>query len=401
MNITLVGIGMGAPQTMTLEARAALVRAEAVIGAERLLADLPDEVAGEKIALALPEKVAAAIESHPDWRDVCVVLSGDVGFYSGARRLLDLLRDREPRLVPGLATPQYFAARLRRPWQDFRLVSAHGVHCDVLAEVLNHRSVFFLTGGDTGPSDIVAVLCDAGLGDARVTVGENLSSPAERITASTAEAMRGQMFFPLSVVLVENDRTFARDSASAGIPDGEFLRGAAPMTKREVRALALSLLGLRRNDIVYDIGAGTGSVAVECALLARRGRVYAIERNLAALELLAANREKFGVYNLCSVQGTAPEALDNLPPPQAVFIGGSGGRLRDIFAAVLRKNPAARLVVSAITLETLAAARDGLRELDVPDVQVVQLAASRIAVRGGYHMLEAQNPVFLVSGGCP
>lgn len=399
MGITLVGIGMGGARTMTLEAREALVRADVVIGAERLLAHLPEGVAAEKIALTLPEKVAAAIADHPEWREVCVVLSGDVGFYSGAKRLLALLHDRSPRLVPGISAVQYFAARLRRPWQDFRLVSAHGVHCDVLAEVLNHRAVFFLTGGETAPSDIVAVLCDAGLHEAKVTVGENLSYSDECVTSSTAGELAGRVFAPLSVVLVENDKTFVRESVSAGVPDAEFIRGAAPMTKREVRALALSLLCLRADDIVYDVGAGTGSVAVECALLARRGRVYAVESDAGAFELLCANREKFGVYNVCPVSGTAPEALEALPPPQVAFVGGSKGNLRGILEAIVRKNSAVRLVVSAITLETLAAAQEFMRELAVPNIDVVQLAASRAVARGGYHMLEAQNPVFLVSGG--
>lgn len=400
MNIALIGAGMDAARTLTLEAWEMLRRADAIIGAERLVAGLPADIAAKKICQALPEKIAAIISEHQEWRTVCIILSGDVGFYSGAKQLLELLRDYEPRLIPGISTPQYFAAKLRRPWQDFHLVSAHGISCDVVAESLNHPAVLFLTGGATTPSTIVAALCEASLHQARVTVAESLSSSGERITVGTAGELSGERdFAALSVVLVENQKTFARDIVSAGIADNEFIRGAVPMTKREVRTIALSLLALRPDDTAYDIGAGTGSVAVEMALLARRGTVYAVEANESALELIDDNREKFGVFNLRPIAGTAPEALDKLPPPRAVFIGGSKGKLRDIMAAVLEKNSHARLVSSAITLETLSSAMAAMRELDVANVEVVQVAVSRTATKGGYHMLEALNPVFLVSGG--
>jgi precorrin-6Y C5,15-methyltransferase (decarboxylating) len=403
MNITLVGAGMGTRRTLTREALDALLAADAVIGSARLLAGLPEDVRAEKIPEALPGKIVELLADNTRWRSVCVVLSGDAGFHSGAKRLLELLRGTAAAdavaVLPGISSPQYFAARLRRPWQDFRLASAHGADCDILAEALNSPAVFFLTGGKMTPATIAETLCAAGLCDARVTVGENLSSPDERITAGTAAELRNAHFAPLSVALVENAKTFARETVSAGLPDSEFVRGNVPMTKREVRALALSLLELRPRDIVYDVGAGTGSMAVEAALLARRGRVYAFERDSEACGLLAANREKFGVYNMIPVPGSTPETLAPAPPPDAAFVGGSGGELPAILKTIVGKNPLCRIVVSAVTLETLSSAMESMRALSVRDVEVSQIAASRAVVRGGYHMLEARNPVFLVSGG--
>lgn len=400
MNITLVGVGMGGRGTLTLEALEALRGAEVIVGARRLLAGIPDDIPARRIDEALPERIAEAVREHPEWRPVAVVLSGDVGFYSGAARILELLGDYEPRLLPGISTPQYFAARLRRPWQDFRLVSAHGVPCDVLAEALNHPAVFFLTGGRETPATIAAALREAGLGRAAMTVGENLGADDERIASGTADEVADMAFRPLSVALVENRETFSREARSGGIPDAEFVRGDSPMTKREVRAAALSFLAVKPRDILYDVGAGTGSVAVEMALTARRGRVFAIESNPAALALLQENRRKFGVYNLNAVSGTAPEAIRPLPPPDAVFVGGSKGRLDAIARAAFAKNPRARLVVSAVTIETLTAAVAALESLAHGDVAVTQIAAARTVRRGGYHMLEAQNPIFLVCGGC-
>ena len=189
MNIALVGVGMGTPAAMTVEARDAIAAADAVIGSERLLTGLSGLWSDRKIitlALAHPEAIANAVGARPEWRSMCVLLSGDVGFHSGAKRLVELLSGHELRLVPGVSAPQYFAARLRRPWQDFRLVSAHGVACDIVAEALNHPAVLFLTGGAATPRRIAMTLCDAGLGEAAMTVGENLSGPDERITNADA-----------------------------------------------------------------------------------------------------------------------------------------------------------------------------------------------------------------------
>lgn len=399
MKVFLVGMGMGRLDGLSGRAREALAGTDAIIGAERLLQALPPEASGERVSLVLPEQVAECICSRPEWQSACVALSGDPGFYSGARKLVELLRDHETEVLCGATTQQYFAALLKRPWQDFRLVSAHGVRSDVVAEVLNHPCVFFLIGGDFGAASIVRELCEAGLGEARVTVGENLSYPDERIVAGKAGDLCDARFGPLAVALVENSMTFSRPAGPAGIADGEFLRGVVPMTKREVRAVALSLMDLRPDSIVYDVGAGTGSVAVETALQARRGRVFAIECQQDACGLVTANKERFGAYNLRLVQGRAPEALTPLPPPDAAYIGGSRGGLEDIIAVLVGKNSAVRIVVGAVTLETLARAGEALRNHGVANIETVQVAVTRTRSAGNHTLFDAQNPVFLISGG--
>lgn len=402
MKISLVGAGMGGSGGMTLEARAALEQADAVLGAERLVNALDGvcRVSAKKIIEALPENIARRIGDHPEWSRAAVVLSGDVGFHSGARRLLDLLdRRHDVELLCGISSPQHLAARLRRPWQNFRLVSAHGVSCDIVAETLNHPEVFFLTGGAIGAADIVNELCAAGLDDALVTVGENLSSPEENIISGKAGELAGRAFAPLAVALVENRRTFARAARCGGIEDACFIRGKTPMTKREARAVALSLIAPEESAVLYDIGAGTGSVAVEMALAARRGRVFAVERDDEACDLTRRNREAFGAFNMTLVRGTAPDALDRLPAPDAAFIGGSGGRIREIVAALIRKNPAVRIVASAVTVETLSRALDALRECGVLGIDATQIAVTRTVERGASRMFDALNPVFLISGG--
>ena len=168
------------------------------------------------------------------------------------------------------------------------------------------------------------------------------------------------------------------------------------MTKQEVRAAILAKLAVRPEDTVWDVGAGTGSVSVELALAARQGRAYAVEYRDEACALIEENRARFGAWNLRLVRGTAPEALADLPAPDAVFIGGSEGRLAGIVDAALAKNPRARLCVSAIALETLSAALDVFNSHGL-EAEVTQLAVSRARPGARLHLLLANNPVFLVT----
>ena len=367
MKITLIGTGCG-PGDLTRDALTAIAEAQLVIGARRLLDALRSEIAPscETIAAALPEEIARTLSESACER-ACVLLSGDSGFYSAARRLLPLLGGEDLRVLPGISSVQALAARLGRPWQEWELVSAHGVD---------------------------AKLRDAGLGALPVTTGEDLGTERERIRTGTAAAFADTAFSSLSVLLAEAAPRFR--CRAPGLPDGSFLRcEGVPMTKQEVRAAALSKLAVGPEDLCWDIGAGTGSVSVELALQART--VWAVERDEEALRLAAKNREKFGAWNLRLVRGDAPEALIVFPKPDAVFVGGSGGRLSEILQAVHRANPAARVCVAAVALESLQTACAALFELGYA-IDVTQLAVSRSREVGSLHMMLAQNPVYLITG---
>lgn len=397
MKVTLVSLGGGTPGTLTAEAAAALERAACILGAKRLLEDLPEGCTRNRVAAVRPEALLEAILEQEG--DCAAVYSGDAGFYSGARGLLPLLRQRgiPARVLPGISSVQLMSARLGRPWQDWTLVSAHGVACSVVRAVTRGRPALFLTGGALGPAEICARLTEAGLGGLAVTVGENLSYPEEKITAGTAEALAGRTFAPLSVLLAEAAPRMPR--RCAGFPDGAFLRGGVPMTKQEVRAAALAKLAVRPEDVLWDVGAGTGSVSVELALAAEEGAVYAVECGEEACGLIRANRERFCAWNLRLAEGRAPEALADLPAPDGVFIGGTKGGMDGILDLVLAKNPEARICISAIALETLSAACQGLARHGI-EARVTQIAVSRSRPAGGLHLLTAGNPIFLITGNC-
>ena len=396
MKITLVGMGSGTPGSLTMQGLNALREAELIIGARRLLESLPDGCTGNRAPLYRIEEICALLRTT-EAAHVAVAYSGDTGFYSGASALCRALDAAGlPYMVcPGLSSVQLLAAALGRPWQDWTLVSAHGCACDPVSACMNHKTVFFLTGGAETPATLCAALTAAGLGDAHALVGENLGTPDEKIHFGTAQELAGQAFASLSVLLVEH--AVHPERRTPGLPDEAFIRGEVPMTKQEVRAAALAKLAVRPADTLWDVGAGTGSVSVELALAAPQGHVYAVECEPDACALIRRNREKFAAWNLSLIEGRAPAALDALPAPDAVFIGGTKGSMAAVVDTVLAKNANARICIAAIALESLSAAIAALTAHGL-SAEVTQLAVSRTRPAGRLHLLTANNPIFLITG---
>ena len=404
--VTIIGAGPGNPDLLSRAALDAIDIADVVIGAHRALAgiDVPPDVV--RCELVKTADIVAALIDAASWQRAVVVMTGDVGLFSGARRLVEALSGDaqvDVRVIPGISSASYLAARLARPWQDWRFASAHGVACDIVAEAERAGELFLATSGGEDPSRLSGELVQAGFGDARVTVAERLSYPDERITCATASEIAGQTFDDLNVMLIE----FAGGAgspagsrwpyASSGIPDELFIRGDVPMTKQEVRAVALAKLRLTATDTVWDVGAGTGSVSIEAALVARAGSVWAVERNAAGVRLIRENADAFGCGNVHAVLGVAPEALANLPVPDAVFVGGSAGELPSIVEAALEKNSQVRLCVPCVTVETLTEACALLSGSRFKGFEACQVSAARAEAVGSHHLMKAQNPVFLVS----
>ena len=396
MKITLIGMGSGCPESLTVQGYAALREADLILGARRLLSALPAGCTENRAAAYLPDEILELLHAS-GCENAALLYSGDTGFYSGASALVERLQAQgyQPVVLPGLSSVQMLSAALGRPWQDWKLISAHGRACDPVAECMEGRPTFFLTGGSESPATLCAQLAAEGFGDVQAVVGQCLGTPEEKIFRGSVKELAAGRFNSLSVLLVEAAEVLPR--RAPGLPDEAFERGDVPMTKQEVRAAVLAKLAVRPEDILWDVGAGTGSVSVELALAAPRGRVYAVECRPEGCALIKANREKFRTRNLVLVEGLAPAALSDLPAPDAVFIGGSKGSLAAIVDAALDKNPDARICVSAIALESLSAAVAALTAKG-RTVQVSQIAVSRARAVGGLHLMMAQNPIYLITG---
>ena len=391
--VCIVGIGPGDRGGLTLRAHQALAEADCVIGAKRMLEATAEPGQATHAAIA-PEDIRDFILSHREYRRFAVVMSGDVGFFSGTKNLLPLLQGCETELLPGISSLVYLCARLGESYEDVLPVTLHGRDNSILLPLSRGRRVFVLVGGENGMGRLCRTLTQAGLGHTRVSAGENLSYPNEKITTGTAETLQSGNFDSLCAALLHCPGAPA--PVTFGLPDEAFVRAeTVPMTKSEVRAVCLSKLALGEDSVAWDVGAGTGSVTVEMALAAQRGKVYAIERKDAAVALLKENCARFHTDNVTVVPGTAPECCHDLPAPTHAFLGGTSGNMKEIIALLLEKNPRVHIVATAVTLESVAELTACLPLFPDRKPEIVTLSVSRGRPLGAYHLMTAQNPIWI------
>ena len=390
--ITLLGIGMGSRDTLTIEGEKALEKAELLIGARRI-ADSVKMPHHTVIYEYDSEKILKCIEENSQYEHIVIALSGDVGFYSGAKKLLHNLGE-DTRMICGISSVVYFMAKAGLSWDDAKIVSAHGRNCNLVSLICHSKKVFSILGTKDGISSLAGRLVSYGMGDVLLYVGENLSYENEKIFVKPAKELVSYEGDALCVVCAYNENA-SELMSTHGIKDECFIRGKAPMTKEEVRTVSLMKLGLSEDSVCYDVGAGTGSVAVEMALRAHQGKVYAIEKKEDALALILENKKKFAADNLEIVGGCAPEAMEELPVPTHAFIGGSSGNLKDIIRLLLNKNPEVKIVINCITLETVGEAMEAIREFDFQERDIVQMSVSRSKEVGRYHMMMGENPIYI------
>lgn len=400
----IIGIGMGNPNTITLRGKEIIHQCSALIGAKRMVDSFLSQDQQYCYAIT-PAEILAWIKDNDHITDFAVLMSGDIGFFSGAKKLRDLISSQYNKEefsvegIPGISSLSYFTAKLGVSWDDVKVVSLHGREGNVTGTVEQNEKTFFLTdGGEHSVHKICSELADAGLGQVVVSVGERLSYEDEKITTGFAEELKSQEFDPLSVLFIENSQVIKREKDTIGLSDDEFIRGHVPMTKEEVRTLTVSKLNLRSTDVVYDIGAGTGSVSIELSLACSNGHVYAVEGNEEALDLIKQNKEKFHIKNLHIINGLAPEALANLPIPDKAFIGGSKGNLDEIISLLIQSNPTIRIAMNAISLDTLSEALGCLKKYPFEDVEITQVNISKSKTFGSHHLMVAQNPVYIICG---
>lgn len=412
MEICLAGIGMGSKDGQTQEVQHVIETADILLGAERMIEGYSAKI--EKRPYYMAEQILPYLEqlqkngftAQKDPLRVTVLFSGDTGFYSGCRKLYVALQETIAagalnagvRILPGISSVVSLAARVGESYEDAAILSMHGKKLNRLsATVESHEKVFLLTSGSEDIRKIGRLLAEAGLTDCEVTVGYQLSYPEESIQILTPEQCEEITGEGLYTCLIRNPH-WQPERLTHGRADICFLRDAkTPMTKEEVREVSICKLHLTQNAVVYDIGSGTGSVAIEIAGVPGGVQVYAIERKPEAVELLRKNQEQFHMDNIQIIEAPAPEGLEELPVPTHAFIGGSGGRLLDILQVLYRKNPHMRIVINAISMETIAELKEVLDTFPVEEEEILQMQVSRVKKLGGYHLPQAENPVWICS----
>lgn len=409
MNIILAGIGMGSKETLTKEVADAIQSADVLLGANRMIQCYKPKI--EKRPLYTAEKIIPYLKDLQETAflsqigNVVILFSGDTGFYSGCCKLYTELEKHinsgclkaTLRVLPGISSVAYLASCIGESYHDAVICSMHGKELLNLADIIQTNSkTYILMSGVKDVIQLGNLLLDSDMESCRVTVGYQLSYENQKIKTLTPAECIAQTQEGLYICLVNNPDAGYR-KITHGMADEEFIRDKIPMTKEEVREISICKLKLHENAIVYDVGSGTGSIAVEIAKLSDSVRVCAIEQKEEAVSLIERNIEKFHLENISVVAAKAPERFAQLPMPTHAFIGGSGGNMKEILAALYEKNPHMRIVINAITMETICEMKELLSQFAITGEEFVQVQISRARKAGNYHLMQSENPVWICS----
>lgn len=413
--VQVVGLGMSlkdlSPRVLKI-----IREAEVLVGGRRLLDYFPDH-SGVKIPLGKDlENTLRQIPPLTKNKRVVVLASGDPNFYGVGPLVVKLLGADMVTIHPNITAVQAVCGRLKISWQDARVISLHGRSWEVLAGTLKLADKLIIyTDPEHTPGDLARFLRERGQSGARLCVLEDLGQETERLTWLSPEEAQARNFSPLNMVVVLPEGSEAMDQPRAaagkrphppypgsaplhlGLPEAAWSHQAGLITKVEVRAVVLAKLELHPNQVLWDVGAGCGSVGLEASLLIPGGKIFAVEQDAERAAQISANRDNFGVQNLEVVCGHAPECLAALPSPQRAFIGGGGQDLRAILREVLKRlGEGGRIVVTATLMETLETARTVLAQGGW-EAEVTQIQVSRSHPLGTGNYLQALNPVWIIA----
>ncbi len=402
--IHVVGVGNDGPESLTPRALTIVEKADVLVGGQRLLDRFP-HVPAERVKIgARVDEVLATVAARRTTSRVVVLATGDPNYFGITRALLRHVPAEDLEIVPNVSALQWAFAKAREPWDDAAFLTVHGRTMTGLAEaVRGQRKVCLFTDERNTPAAIARALLDAGLREYRAVLCEDLGGPSEHVSRLSLEELASRDSHPLNTLILLAPEMTGSPTPVAwtpGLPEDVFDQRKPKLgliTKREIRVLSLARLALRPDSVVWDIGAGSGSVSIEAARLAPHGRVFAVEKNADDVDIVRSNVDKFRVPHVTVLHATAPERLDELPDPDAVFVGGSGGKLREILSiAAARLRPSGRIVVNAITLDTLHETVTVFRELQLQH-EAILASIARSKPLLGMMSFEALNPVYIVT----
>ncbi|MBV8664297.1 MAG: precorrin-6y C5,15-methyltransferase (decarboxylating) subunit CbiE [Hyphomicrobiales bacterium] len=389
--LSIIGLGEDGLDGLSPAATHLLRQASLVVGGKRHL-ELVGRLDAETLAWPSPIEEAYPIILARRGQQVCVLASGDPFFYGVGSALARLVDMSEIVSLPSPSAFSLMASRLGWPQQDCALVSLHGRPLERIIPCLSEGArILALSWDETTPAKLASLLTERGLGRSRLTVGEHLGGAKERVRAAFAEAFDLDAISPLNAIALEvaaapGARLIPR---APGLPD-DWFENDGQLTKSEIRAVTLSALAPRRGEALWDIGAGSGSIAIEWLLADPANRAFAIEKNADRAARVMRNAAALGTPGLRLIEGAAPEALIGLPTPDAIFIGGGASAPGVLDAALAALRPHGRLVVNAVTIETQA---ELSRRFSALGGDLVQLSVARAEKVGGFHGFRPAMPI--------
>ena len=408
--ICIVGIGDDGVEGLTGSTVSIIKQADLLVGQSNLTESFRSYVGDTWDPGSDYETLALRLDSSVEQK-IVVLAAGDPLFYGTARFLCDRIGKSRIRVIPNVSTMQLAFARVKENWDEAYLTDLGNQTIDhVVQKIRSAERVGIFTNSEKTPQALAASLLAARIDYFTVYVCENLGSPDERVTSGTLEDVAAQVFDSLNVMILVR-RATAPDRPTEmigkrlfGNPDEMFLQTRPKrglLTSSEIRCLALAELNLGPTSVVWDIGAGSGSVAIEAGQISPGGEVYAIEMDVDDFALIGLNAERFGVNNVFPIHGAAPIAWEHLPDPDAVFIGGTGRQLAAIVTdALARLKPGGRIVADMASIDNVSEVQTILRDA-TGDVKVWMFNVAR----GNYQLerirFEAQNPIFVLSAVKP
>ena len=408
MKITLAGIGMGHANCLTKEVERAISEADILLGAERMLKNVCSKA--EKHPFYQAEQIIPYLhdmqseDAFMENKKVVILFSGDSGFYSGCQSLYAELEKEitegglkaSLRILSGISSVAYLASCIGESYHDAAVCSIHGkTLCNLARRIKGNPKTFLITSGVKDINRLGELLTDAGMSKCEIITGYQLSYDEQRVEKHTPLECMELKEEGLYTCLVKNPYAMQR-RLTHGIADGQFIRDRVPMTKEEIREVSICKLRLKDGAVVYDIGSGTGSVAIEIAGISDNLQVYAVEQNPEAVSLIEKNKKEFELQNVTVVKSKAPEGLAGLPMATHAFIGGSDGKLKEILVSLRQINPKMRVVINAVSMETICEMKEIL-SMDnmIKEEEVVQLQVSRAKKAGSHHLMQSENPVWI------
>lgn len=418
MTCKIIGVLDNGIQGLTPKALQAIQAADVVIGANRTLKLFSEEISQAKLKdltghlKDVPGWIAEALQ---DQKRVVILATGDPLCHGIAGYLFKKLPDEQLQVIPNTSSVQLAFSRIGLPWQDAQIISVHskdagewekgagpdhGLYC-LLQAFFNANKLAVLTSPENTPDRIARMMLVELLADQfDIVVAENLLCKDEKIVQGESVKSIAKQSFNGNDIVILNRKQISQTKVLFGLQDSDFKQRKPDkglITKREVRAISLARMQLKHNSIVWDIGAGSGSVGLEAARLCHQGYVYAVEKNTADFEIAGSNAEQLCVYNYQLIQNKAPDGMEKWPQPDAVFIGGTGGELAELIRLCLQRlTDSGWLVMNFVTIENLTTAIETLKHLDVY-WDMTQIQASRSQPILHMHRMQAENPVWIVS----
>lgn len=400
--INVVGMGLS-PEDLSPRAMKIIMNADILAGGKRLLAFFPDHAAQRVVLDRNVETTLTGLIKSCRGKRVVVLASGDPNFFGVAPLVCKVFGKKNVTVLPNITAFQAACARVRENWEDAVFISLHGRPLAQLDSIpADDRTVVLYCDGNNTPARVARYLVryDKGFKNCQTWVFENLGQQDERISDGILEKFKNYSAAALTMMIIKTKKGIAghHDEKRIGIPDAEFCHDSGMITKRDARMLTLSRLGCGNNQVVWDIGAGSGSISIEAARLYPGIEVYAVERNRERFLQLEKNIKKFRAAGVHAVLGSAPAALKTLPGPQSVFVGGSGGNLSGILQEVKKRiSKNGNLVVNCITITTLAQVLQLFKKWQW-NYTVVSVQIAHLKSREQPEIFRAENPLFIVHG---